>query len=105
MEIVGGELASQNQPVEPLGEPSVARQVSASTTSVNTVLTATCRRLSMRSTADARYRIGSNAVQTALTTDHLLAAGERLDISIPARCNIAFRTASGTATVELTELK
>ena len=59
----------------------------------------------MRATAEVRYRIGSNAVQTALTTDHLLAAGERLDISIPIRCNIAFRTASGTATVELTELK
>ena len=105
MEIIGGAIASQNQPVETLGEPSVARQVSASTTSVNTVLTATCRRLSMRATADVRYRIGSNAVQTALTTDHLLAAAERLDISIPAACNIAFRTASGTATVELTELK
>lgn len=58
----------------------------------------------MRSTIDAFYRIGQSA-QTAVVTDHLLAAGERIDISTMINCNIAFRTASGTGTVYISELQ
>lgn len=58
----------------------------------------------MRATIDAFYRIGQSA-QTAVATDHLLAAGERIDISIMVNCNIAFRTASGTGTVYISELQ
>lgn len=103
-EVVAGVISSQNQPVEPLGEPGVSRQISVSATSVNTVLTPTCRRLSMRSTIDAFYRIG-NTAQAAVVTDHLLAAGERIDISVMTNCNIAFRTTSIAGTVYISELK
>lgn len=58
----------------------------------------------MRTTVDAFYRIGRIA-QTAVVTDHLLAAGERIDISIMPNCNIAFRTLSGTGTVYISELQ
>lgn len=104
VEIVNNVLAPQNQPVEPLGEPSVSRQIAVSATSVNTAMTPTCRRLSMRTTIDVFYRIGRTS-QTAVLTDHLLAAGERIDISTMPNCNIAFRTASGTGTVYISELQ
>lgn len=91
--------------VEPLGQPGVARQLAAGATSTNTALTASCRRISMRAvTADIRYSIGSSA-QTASSTSHLIASGERLDLAVPANANIAvIRDAATSGTLELTEL-
>jgi len=91
--------------VEPLGLPGVARQITVDGTSVNTALTATCRRLSMRAVgADMRYAVGSSS-QTATASSHFIAAGERLDIALPATPNIAvIRNASTDGVLEVTEL-
>ena len=92
-------------PTEPLGVPAVARQLSAGSSSANTALTSTCRRISVRAVgADIRYAIGSSS-QTASATSHFIANGERLDLAVPATPNIAvIRNASTDGTLELTEL-
>lgn len=92
-------------PTEPLGIPAVARQLSAGSTSANTALTTTCRRISIKAIgADIRYAIGSSS-QTASATTHFIGNGERLDLAMPATPNIAvIRNGSTSGTLELTEL-
>jgi hypothetical protein len=54
--------------------------------------------------ADIRYAIGS-ASQTATTTTHFIANGERLDLAVPVTPNIAvLRNGSTDGTLEVTEL-
>ena len=91
--------------VEPLGQPSVARQLSAASASANTALTATISRISIRAVgADIRYSIGASA-QTASATSHFIANGERLDLAVPLNANIAvIRNATTDGTLEVTEL-
>ena len=91
--------------VEPLGLPSVARQITVNGTSSNTTLTATCRRLSMRAVgADMRYAIGSST-QTATASSHFIGQGERLDVALPVTPNLAvIRDASTDGVLEVTEL-
>lgn len=91
--------------VEPLSVPGTARQLAAGSTSANTALTTTCRRISMRAVgADIRYAIGGSA-QTASATTHFIANGERLDMAVPASPNIAvIRGGATDGTLELTEL-
>jgi hypothetical protein len=97
--------AGDPMPTEPLGIPGVARQLTAGSSSANTALTATCRRISMRAVgADIRYAIGSSS-QTASGTSHLIANGERLDVGVPATPNIGvIRAGSTNGTLEVTEL-
>lgn len=91
--------------VEPLGIPGVARQLAAGATSANTGLTVGVVRISIHARgADIRYAVGS-AAQTASGTSHFIAAGERLDIDVPATPNIAVIRAGATdGTLEVTEL-
>jgi hypothetical protein len=93
------------QAVEPLGLPSVARQLSAGSTSANTTLTANISRISMRAVgADIRYKVGVGT-QTASATSHFIANGERLDIAVPFDGNIAvLRNGTSDGTLEVTEL-
>jgi len=92
--------------VEPLGLPGVARQLAAGSSSANTALTATCRRVSLRAvSADIRFEIGSTAQTASATTSHFIAQDERLDFAVPETPNIALiRDASTDGTLELTEL-
>jgi hypothetical protein len=92
-------------PIEPLGQAGVARKLTAGASSANTALTATCRRITMRAvTADIRYSIGTTS-QTATTSSHFIATGERLDLAVPLGANIAvIRDAATSGTLELTEL-
>lgn len=102
----GGSLVSEGRiPVEPLGTPLVARQLIANSTSQNTPLTVTCRRISMYArNADIRYMVGSTS-QTANTSSHFIATSERLDIDVPATPNIAIiRAGSTDGILEITEL-
>jgi len=101
-------LSTGAVPVETIKQALVARQLAAaasSGSSANTVLTTTCRRISIYARgADIRYAIGSSS-QTAGTTTHFIAAGERLDLAVPATPNIAVLGATlTTATLEVTEL-
>ena len=91
--------------VEPLGLPTVARQISAGSSSANTALTSTCRRISIKAIgADIRYAIGSTS-QTASATTHFIGNGERLDLAVPETPNIAvIRGGSTDGTLELSEL-
>jgi hypothetical protein len=59
----------------------------------------------MRATgADIRYSVG-NTAQTATATSHLIANGERLDLSVPEGANIAvLRNGTTDGTLELSEL-
>jgi len=92
-------------PTEPLGIPGVARQLAAGSTSANTALTTTCRRISIKAVgADIRYAIGSTS-QTAALTTHFISSGERLDLALPETPNIAvIRNASTDGVLEVTEL-
>ena len=91
--------------VEPLGKAGAARQLAAGSTSVNTALTTGVFRVSMRATgADIRFAIGPSA-QTATTSSHFIANGERLDFAVDPTANIAvLRAGTTNGTLELTEL-
>lgn len=93
---------------EPLGEPGVARQLAAGTSSSNTALTSTCQRISMYArTADIRYSVGVGAQTANATTGHFIGAGERLDLAVPLGASIAvIRNSAATAdgVLEVTEL-
>lgn len=90
---------------EPLGIPSVARQLAFNANSVNLVLTPNCARVSIMAVgAAARYMVGSDP-QTATATSHYLADGERIDIRLPLSPNIAVMRAGGAnGVLEITEL-
>ena len=91
--------------VEPLGQAGLARQLAASNTSANTALTAGVFRISMRAVgADIRFSIGGGT-QTATSTSHFIANGERLDFAVTSGSNIAvLRNATTNGTLEVTEL-
>ena len=70
--------------VEPLGIPSVARQLTATATSASTTLTANISRISIRArSCDIRYVVGVGTLTANATTSHFIANGERLDIAVP----------------------
>jgi hypothetical protein len=76
--------------VEPLGQPGVARQLTATTTSGNTALTTNISRISIRARGcDIRYAIGVGAQTANASTSHFIANGERLDLAVPFGANIA----------------
>jgi hypothetical protein len=95
-------------PMEPLGIPTVARQVSVTTTSANTALTGTCKRISIRARGcDMRYSVGNTAQTADASTSHYIAQDERLDIAVPVNANIAvIRESAATAngSLAITEL-
>jgi hypothetical protein len=70
--------------VEPLGIPSVARQLTATASSQSTALTANVSRISIRArTCDIRYVVGVGTQTANASTSHFIANGERLDIAVP----------------------
>jgi hypothetical protein len=91
--------------VEPLGRITISRQLNAGASSSNTALSTTCRRISMRATgADIRFSIGSSS-QTAASSSHFIANGERLDFAVPSTPNIAvIRAGTTDGILELSEL-
>ena len=91
--------------VEPLGQAGLARQLAAGSTTSNTALTAGVFRISMRAVgADIRFSIGTGT-QTATTSSHFIANGERLDFAVPGAANIAvLRNGTTNGTLEVTEL-
>jgi hypothetical protein len=95
-------------PTEPLGVPTVARQLAVTTTSASVSLTAGCKRISIRArTCDMRYVVGTGAQTANASTSHFIAQDERLDIAVPAGATIAaIREAGATAngSLAITEL-
>ncbi len=77
-------------PTEPLGTPTVARQLSVTTASASVALTTTCKRVSIRARGcDMRYVVGVGAQTANSTSSHFIAADERLDIAVPLGATIA----------------
>ena len=89
-----------------LGIPAQALQLAAGASSANAVLTASCRRISIHARgADIRFAIGSNTQNASATASHFIAAGERLDLALPATPNIAvIRAGTVDGTLEVMEL-
>ena len=84
---------------EPLGVPTVAHQLTATTTSQSQALSAGCRRVSIRARGcDIRYVIGVGAQTANASTSHFIAQDERLDWAVPAGAHIArIRDSAATA--------
>ena len=93
---------------EPLGLPTIARQLAVTTTSSSVELTATCRRVSIKARGtDIRYAVGVGAQTANASTSHFLESGERLDIAVPAGATIAAIRESASTTngsLAITEL-
>lgn len=86
-----GQTVSQEAPlpVDPLGMPTVARQLAATATSASTALTATTTRISIRARfADIRFVVGVGTQTANASTSHFIANGERLDIDVPLGASI-----------------
>lgn len=96
--------------VEPLGQATVARQLTATSSGQNVELTSTCRRVSIRCrTSDCRFTVGTStqAGVVSATTSHFILAGERLDFALPAGAHLGYRRDSAAAAdgvLEVTEL-
>jgi hypothetical protein len=94
--------------VEPLGQPGIARQLSATATSQNTALTSNIARISIRARGcDIRYAIGIGTQTANAATSHFIANGERLDLAVPLGANIAVIRETGATingSLALTEL-
>lgn len=86
--------------VDTLGTPGTARSQATSGLAANITLTTTCRRVSMYATQAAYYSISG----TASSSTHYIAAGERLDIDVPASTVISVLQVSAAGTVFVTEL-
>lgn len=99
--VVSSEVEIKNDagnavPTEPLGIPTVARQIIVSTVSASATLTATCKRISIRARGcDMRYVVGVGAQTANASTSHFIAQDERLDIAIPTGATIAVIRESG----------
>lgn len=95
-------------PMDPLGVPTVARQLSVTTSSNSVALTAACRRVSIRARGcDMRYVVGVGTQTANASTSHFIGQDERLDIAVPAGATIAaIREAAATAngSLAITEL-
>jgi hypothetical protein len=94
--------------MEPLGIPTVARELAVTTTSASVVLTAGCRRMSIRARlCDMRYVVGTGAQTANASTSHFIAQDERLDIMVPAGATIAAireSTTTANGSLAITEL-
>ena len=84
----------------------VARQLAAGAASANTALTAGIQAISIYARGgDVRFAIG-NTSQTASSTSHYIASGERLDFDVSglATPNIGVIRATSDCTLEVSEL-
>ena len=92
-------------PVEPLGIPTIARQLTVTATSSSVTLTTGCTRISMYARSGAvRYVVGIGS-QTATATSHFLDAGSSVDIRVPSGATLAaIRDGDQNATLEISEL-
>jgi hypothetical protein len=86
--------------VNTLAGIGVPRVQATSATAANIVLTTTCRRVSMLATTGTWYSLTG----TATSTSHYIAAGERLDFSVPASTTISVLQETTAGSVRISEL-
>lgn len=87
-------------PVDTLGSPSGSKVQATSATAANIALTSTCRRISMYATQGTWYSLSG----AATTTSHYIAAGERLDLDVPANTTISVLRDTTDGSIRITEL-
>lgn len=87
-------------PVDTLGTPGTPRVQATSGTAASIVLTTTCRRLSMYATTGTWYSISG----TATSSSHYIAAGERLDIDVPASTTVSVLQETSAGSIRISEL-
>lgn len=76
-------------PVEATGRPTVARSVTSTTVSTNTVLTASVRRIAIYArVVDIRFKVGTGVQVANPNTDHYLPKFTRVVFAVPANANI-----------------
>lgn len=97
-----------NVPAKVLLAGGTARQLTTTASSANTALTAGIKAISIYArNSDARFAIG-NTSQTASSTTHFIASGERLDLDVSgyATPNIAiiYGPTAAAAILEISEL-
>lgn len=86
--------------VNTLAGIGVPRVQATSATAASIVLTTTCRRVSMLATTGTWYSLTG----TATSTSHYIAAGERLDFSVPASTTISVLQETTAGSVRISEL-
>jgi len=87
-------------PVDTLGTPGVPRVQATGAAAASIALTTTCRRLSMYATQGTWYSISG----TATSSSHYIAAGERLDIDVPASTTISVLQETSAGSIRISEL-
>ena len=103
------DVSSANpMPSKILMAPGTARQLTTSGTSANTALTAGIKAVSIYArTSDARFSIG-NTSQTASSSSHFIASGERLDFDVSGyatpNIGIIHGPSAANANLEISEL-
>lgn len=106
--LTDAQLRASRVNVEPLGMPGTARQQATTATNANIALTSGVARISVFARLQPlRYVVGSSSQTANAATSHYLAAGERVDIDVPATPNLAVIRASdatGDGAAEITEL-
>ncbi|MCW5650545.1 MAG: hypothetical protein KIS62_12430 [Ramlibacter sp.] len=70
-------------PTQPLGVPTVARQLALGEASSAVALSDGCARISIRATVAGYYLVAADDELVADDTAHYIGAGERLDIALP----------------------
>lgn len=95
-------------PTKTLLTAGTARQLTTAATTANTALTAGIKAVSIYArTSDARFSIG-NSSQTATSSSHFIASGERLDLDVSGfatpNIGIIYGPSTAAAVLEITEL-
>lgn len=98
--LTDAELRASPLLTEPLGTPTVAKQVSTSGTSASVALAAGTTRVSCYATEDLFF--GVNAPATAF--GHWMAKGERLDFRVPAGATLHAIQSTAAGILRITEL-
>lgn len=87
-------------PVDTLATPSTPRVQAVGAAAVGIALTTTCRRISMYATQGTWYSLSG----TATATSHYIAAGERLDLDVPANTTVSVLRETTDGSIRITEL-
>ena len=97
LRIAAGQPAIEVDTLAGIGTPRVQ---ATSATAASIALTTTCRRVSMLATTGTWYSLAG----TATTSSHYIAAGERLDFSVPASTTISVLQETTSGSVRISEL-
>lgn len=92
-------------PVEPLGIPTVARQLTVTDVSTSIALSLDCTRVSIYARSAAIRFVVGTGTQTATATSHFLDASNGMDFRVPLGATLAaIRAGDTNAILEISEI-